>query len=502
MSISKYLEKNNRWYLSCVFEVLAISLLYTVGALLSREHNLASFLWMLTGCVSMFLYFSLSAKNLLDLRGIVFASITGGVALCQLRLSGIQVVWDNETWICHALGLCCFCIGFHSLKVLKQKSVWPCAESERKKLPFNAVVFKFKPKRVYYTTIFLAVMPIVLFAIQVRIKGFIPIFVQRYDAYTLFYTRLSIFINLVALAAPLAFWCLKNLKLNIGQRILMWAIIPLPTIIFQLMVQRGLFIWSVCMLLVMVYFQSKHKLVSLSMTALLLVFGVLFSTAMRNIPADAMMEVWQMGDSITIGSSNHEMLPTEEQPTEEQPTEGQPTASTEQRNPLPENGITLSIPDFLYAPYYYVINGLENFNNMVVKLEEHSFGLRQLAPFTVVLRFPALKEAIDSYPSFLILPNSTGCIIFDFYYDFGLIGVAVEMLLLGLICAIVQDFAVRTKDLFAYLEYGVLLSVLLTAFFAAWISVFGTWLYAGTAFLIFLYTYFSTTKKRGMRDDN
>ena len=499
------------WYLPCIFEVLAISLIYIVGGLLTKNYNLIGFLWMATGCIAMFLYFVISSKNLLDLRGIVFASITGGVAMCQLRLSGIQVVWEIETWICHALGLSCFCIGFHSIKAIRQSKFISHIKDDCAKRKIKALLFKFQPERVYYAAIFLAVMPIVLFIIQVKIKGFIPILVQRYDAYTQFYTRLSIFINLVSIAAPLAFWCLKNLKLNIGQRILMWMIIPLPTIIFQLMVQRGLFIWSICILLVMVYFQSKHKFVGVLMVAILLVFGVIFSSAMRNIPADAMKEIWLMGDSIIIDSGNKETkppetlppetlppetLPPETLPPETKPPETLPPETLPSGTPPVDQGIAIKIPDFLYAPYYYVINGLENFNNMVVKLEEHSYGLKQLAPFTVVLRFPALKEAIASYPSFSILPNSTRCLTYDFYHDFGLIGIVVEMLLLGLLSAVVQDFVMRKKDLFAYLEYGVLLAVLLTAFFAAWISEFATWLYAGTAFLVFLYTYFSRANKK------
>lgn len=495
MTIIKHERHFDKWYLPCIFEVLAISILYTVGGLLSSEHNLISFLWMAAGCVALFLYFAVSSKNLLDLRGIVFASITGGVAMCQLRLSEIQVVWEIETWICHALGLCCFCVGFHSLQAVRQGKILTRIKNGCRKLSIKSIQFKFQPMRVYYAAIFLAVMPIVLFIIQVKIKGFIPIFVQRYDAYTQFYTRLSIFINLVSLAAPLAFWCLKNIKLNIGQRILMWAIIPLPTIIFQLMVQRGLFVWSICILLVMVYFQSKHKFVGVSLVAILLVFGVIFASAMRNIPVDAMKEIWQMKDGITMNTGKNDPEMTLPPETTLSPEMTSPSAPPEQESPPPEESITIKLPDYMYAPYYYVINGLENFNNMVVRLEQHSYGLKQLSPFTVVLRFQSLKDKISSYPSFAILPNSTSCLTNDFYHDFGLIGVALEMLLLGLLSAVVQDFAVRKRDLFAYLEYGVLLAVLLTSFFAAWMSVFGTWLYAGTALLVFMYVYLS--RKQG-----
>lgn len=478
-----------------ILEVTAIVVVYLVGGLLSPEHNLIGFLWMLAGCIGLFLYYAISNRNLLDFRGVLIASITGGVACCQLRLSEIQTVWEVETWICHALALCCFCIGHEVVKhhsgkrvALRTKNLWD-------KYGAKKFHFAFQPKRAFYATIFLAVMPIVLFCIQVKIKGFIPLFVQRYDAYMLFYTRLSIFINLVILAAPMAFWCLKNLKLNLWQRIAMYAIIPLPTIIFQLMVQRGLFIWSICILLVMVYFESKRKFLGVTMTVCLMIAGVLFSSAMRGIPADAMQTIWKMDGQITI-STNKPTDPTET--TDEDSSED----TSPEHKPSTGQTITIQIPEFVYAPYYYVINGIENFDYMVKDLDEHSWGLMQVSPFTVILRFPALKDKIAALPRFTLLPNSTSILYNDFYYDFGLIGVAIEMLLLGMLCAVVQNATLRKRDFFAYLEHGVLLAVIVTAFFAAWISTFGTWLFAGTAFLIFLYCYFSKNNMREAEAQN
>lgn len=466
-------------------ELAAIALVYSIGCMLSNDNNLIAFLWMLAGCLGFFLYFSLSSRNLLDLRAILFASITGAVAVCQLRLSAIQVVWENETWLYQALGLAFFNIGYLLVNMTKLGQYAPATKTREKPI-WKKFVFGFKPKHVYYCAIFLAVMPIVLFCIQVKIKGFIPIFVQRYDAYTLFYTRLSIFINLVMFSSPLAFWCLKNLKLKRWQRLIMYAIIPLPTIMFQLMVQRGLFVWSICVLLVMVYFQNRHKFVSVVMVVALMLFGVVFSSAMRGIPADAMKSIWQLDDNIVISR------PESSNPTDESdPSDDSQGTGPNQQNP----GFVIKVPEFLYAPYYYVINGMENFNHMVVNIEQHSMGLRQMTPFTVILRFPALKNMIAQHPKFVILPSSTNCLISDFYYDFGVLGIVVESLLLGILSAVIQYFTQKKKDLFATLVYGVFLAVLLTAFFAAWFTEFGTWLFVGTAFLIFLYCYFSIKKE-------
>lgn len=509
MSRSNTITKNWSKFLRFFLEEAAIILVYAVGYALTENHNLLGFLWMLCGCVALFLYFTIYNHNLFDLRAIVIASITGGVACCQLRLSDIQVVWHAQTWICHVVGLCAFCTGCDAVEFFSSEAAYKKKKRTcRSKLCRN-IKFGFQPKKAYYATIFLAVMPIVLFCIQAKIKGFIPIFVQRYDAYVLFYTRLSIFINLVMFAAPLAFWCLKNMELNLGQRILMWAIVPLPTIIFQLMVQRGLFVWSLCILLIMVYSQSKRKFLGVFLVAVLMVFGILFSSLMRGIPADAMKENWQLNDSITIDQPQQTVTtpvvtqpaptdPVVTQPAPTDPMVTQPTVPDQTENP--KTGITINIPSFLYAPYYYVINGLENFNNMVVKLEQYSWGLRQIVPFTVILRFPQLKQIIAQLPNFSILPNSTRCLYYDIYHDFGMVGIVIEMLLLGALCMIVQMLARKKNDLFAYLEYGVLLAVMLTAFFAAWISEFGTWLFAGTAFLIFLYTYFSKAEKHERKD--
>lgn len=465
-------------------EVVAIALTYGIGCILSHTNNFMAFFWMLFTCIGFFLYYAITNHNLLDLRAIFFGSITGSVALCQLRLSQIQEIWEIKTWVLLGLALCFFAMGYSVANMLRIKNP-ECEDKLEEKKDHKKIKFGFEPKKVYYATIFLAVMPIVLFCIQVAIKGFIPIFVQRYDAYTLFYTRLSIFINLVIFSAPLAFWCLKNIKLKLGQRILMYAILLLPTIIFQLMVQRGLFVWSVCFLLVVVYFQSKRKVLGVFFIIVLMIFGIVFSSAMRAIPADAMREIWKMDEMITLN------------PDKDSEGNNDGADGNIQKNP----SITIKIPDFAYAPYYYIVSGMENFNHMVVNLENNSWGLRQFAPFTVILRFPQLKNLIASYPDFRILPNSTNCLISDFYYDFGTIGVIVETFLLGILCAIIQFFVKRKNDFFAMLEYGVLVAVLLTAFFAAWISVFGTWLFAGTAFLIFLYTYFSLTKSKRKKKD-
>ena len=478
------INHNPKVYIRVAIEVLIIALTYTIGGVFSSLNNIVAFFWMLCTCIGFFLYYSIKSKNLFDLRAILYGSITGAIAVCQLRISQIQEVWKAETWCLFALALSFFTIGYAITELIEING--SKSEETQEKVFFKRFVFKFNPKKVYYTTIFLAVMPIVFFCIQVAIKGFIPIFVQRYDAYILFYTRLSIFINLVIFSAPLAFWCLKNMKLNLGQRILMYSILPLPTIIFQLMVQRGLFVWSICILLIMVYLQCKHKVLGVTLVVGLLIFGILFSSAMRAIPADAMREIWKLDEEVEIGNDSDSSDEDEE---------------FEEGGKNHSSVIKIKIPSFVYAPYYYIINGMENFNEMVGNIEQHSYGLRQITPFTVVLRFPALKEAIAKHPNFRILPNSTACLIYDFYYDFGVIGVIIEMLLLGILCAIVQKLGKEKNNLFAILEYGVLLAIILTAFFAAWISEFGSWLFAGTALLIFLYVYFEVIKKPKSKEE-
>ena len=185
-----------------LIEIAAIVVIYVVGGVLSAEHNLISFLWLLVGCIGLFLYYSIRSRNLLDLRAILLASITGGVACCQLRLSEIQVVWETETWVCHTLALCCFCVGFAIAERKSTQKLETRISQLWNKHAAKKIKFGFCPKKVYYATIFLAVMPIVLFCIQVAIKGFIPIFVKRFFRFfehffyffQLFFARLFFFV--------------------------------------------------------------------------------------------------------------------------------------------------------------------------------------------------------------------------------------------------------------------------------------------------------------------
>lgn len=486
-----------------LIEIVCIAALYSVGYVLSSTYNLYAFLWLLLGCIGLFLYYSIKARNLLDLRAILCASITGSVAVCQLRMADFQTVWGLKTWLCHGLTLACFCLGYGIVK-MKASSVFRKTEKIKNKITAKGKIkFGLNPKKVYYTAIFLAIMPIILFCIQVYIKGFIPIFVKRYDAYTKFYTKLSIFINLVMFSAPLAYWCLRNMKLNRWQKVLMWLIIPLPTIIFQLMVQRGLFIWSICIFLVVAFFESDRKFLAVVLCCSLLVFGVFFSSAMRGLSSTDMAKIWQINGEIVLDKPSGSTKPTttpSTSPTTPSTSPTTPSASVPTTKPSGETdssdqGTKIVLPGFLYAPYYYVTNGMENFNNMVMKLDNHAWGLRQLSPFTVILRIPALKARIESLPEYELLANgSGGSICGDFYYDFGFAGVIIEMFLLGFASAIAAIFT-KKRNLFATLEYGVLFSILLTAFFSPWLTQFGTWMFAGVGLLIFLFAYFTRVKR-------
>lgn len=481
--------KNNRNIVRFAGETLFYMLIFTAGYFFSGDNNLVMALIIFLSGIASYIYYAITRKNILDLRAVFFSLWLICIGIAQIRLSEIQVPWSFMTWLCFFFAVIFFNLGFFLCELLAGKKIIETMLSSP--ASWKKVEYKYHPKRAFHAALFIGILAVVMFLIQIKLKGFIPIFVPRYDSYILFYNRFAIFVNLIAIAAPLAYWSYKNLNLTRFQRIMMLLILPLPTIIFQMAVQRGLFILGICYLAVPVLFFSKRKALAILGIAVLAIAGILFSTAMRNIPAESMQQIWRLKNEITFEEPNELETPS-------QPNEGFPQVEVPQQ----ANRKAITVPSILYTPYYYCINGLENFNHMVNNIESHSLGVRQLSVLSVILRFDSFKQLIASYPSYKLLPSSTACIITDFYYDFGIWGVIIESILWGSICSFIQQLFLKTKRAASTVAYGVCLFNCAMSFFAAWLSYFSTYLFGGACLLVYLYINFSFRSKKQIEAGN
>ena len=107
------------------------------------------------------------------------------------------------------------------------------------------------------------------------------------------------------------------------------------------------------------------------------------------------------------------------------------------------NGIfemkNVRLPIFVSQPYIYIANNFDNFNCLVKELPEHTKGLRMCFPFIALTGLKFLKPELAAFPIYITKEElTTVTLIYDSYYDFGLIGVIVFCLIVGAAAAFIE----------------------------------------------------------------
>ena len=143
------------------------------------------------------------------------------------------------------------------------------------------------------------------------------------------------------------------------------------------------------------------------------------------------------------------------------------------------------IPIFITQPYMYVSQNFENLNYMINNIFRFTFGRRVLYPlFTLTLVKKFFPIVLDA-PTYIIKEElSTVTIIYDFYYDFGLVGIFGFCFLIGYIGTKLENktYFVLSNGLSVKNNYIVVLFALYCyymffSFFQTYFSLTDTWVY-------------------------
>ena len=147
-------------------------------------------------------------------------------------------------------------------------------------------------------------------------------------------------------------------------------------------------------------------------------------------------------------------------------------------------------PIFFTQPYMYIANNFDNLNCLIRELPGggHTLGLRMLFPLWALTGLKFLFPELVSFPLYVTKTELTTVTLFyDAYYDFGLAGVFVFGLLLGIVCRMVFDAVRRKKEAALILIYAQLAFYLLFSFFTTWFSNPSTWFYLALSVLFYFY---------------
>ena len=153
------------------------------------------------------------------------------------------------------------------------------------------------------------------------------------------------------------------------------------------------------------------------------------------------------------------------------------------------------MPIFITQPYMYIAHNFENLNYMINNIFRFTFGRRILYPFFTLTFVKKFFPIVVESPYYIIKEElSTVTIIYDFYYDFGLVGVAVFCFLMGYIGKIIEDKAYTVvrmdepiKNNYIVILFALYCYFMLFSFFQTYFSLTDTWVYIIILLLLSLF---------------
>ncbi len=458
------------------------TLVLAAAAVINPVNHYLSSLVLVVSAVA--LYFSMVAfvaeGNWLDFRAIFTAAWLGTIGLAVLRLAKYQEPWQGETWLLLILTYAMFQIGVN-LGIAFGGRLQEQLAGKLKKLHIGRVQFQMQENRLFLICVITTLIGLGCFLANVAIKGFVPAFSNIFNAYTVFYTRFHVFAVASTAVSGLCYYCIVTQKLALWKKIILGICIVYSVIVFPvLVVSRGVLIVAALSLSTTVFYLHRKKLWIFVLCVALIMGVYLFASELRNYTADQMnvffepAEIPLPGQTETTEPSGEESSEPSSEDTTEKP-EAKPAGST----------FTLS-PKMAFL-YSYITVSHDNLNEAVKHLENYTYGIRQLEPFNVILRNGWINQKLAEAEYHQVNPylNTTN-LIGDFYYDFGIPGVAVCMLLWAAIFGLMQGWYDRSKGIFSLLLLGNTMVPVMLCFFSTWLSLFSHWLIWGTALMLAL----------------
>ena len=93
-------------------------------------------------------------------------------------------------------------------------------------------------------------------------------------------------------------------------------------------------------------------------------------------------------------------------------------------------------PIVVSQPYIYIANNYDNVNCLIRELPQHSFGLKMLFPLIALSGLKFLRPELTAFPLYVTKTElTTVTLIYDAWYDFGILGVVAFCALLGFVAA-------------------------------------------------------------------
>lgn len=395
-----------------------------------------------------------ASGNFIHLRGLFCLFFIGGQALSCLKLSRLQKPWQMITWISFLAAV----LSFYGIFALVLKWAGPLKEPHwmKKQARGGYPVLPWESRgqlRKYEHTLFKAIFAVTFislaaFILEALLLGYVPFFIRNVPhAYSYFHISgvhyFTVSCVLVPSLAVLFFMTRDAHRRKKGMMviILTWISLLIPVLCvsrFQLIFAVGMAVFT--------FLSMKHKL---SLRYILGIIAVMIPayvvlTIARSHSVEYLNEIFAM------------------------------------KNP--------AVPIAVTQPYMYIAHNYDNFNCLTEQLPEHTMGLRMLFPALALTGIKFLKPEWAQIPLYVTKEElTTLTLIYDAYYDFGLLGVMVFCGLLGAVCAFFVRALPQMKNPVGYMFYAQMAMYMALSFFTTWFSNPSTWFYFAVTGAVYLY---------------
>lgn len=346
------------------------------------------------------------------------------IGLADLKFSRLQTDFSAFSWLMIGISIFSFLLGLYIAYVLFVDKNLLSKDDIREKVR----AFQYDEKLFFSVILIVFSIYFVAYWGNVFFEGFIPIFHERPSESRVYFGVFGLGM-LIHLAPVVLFLIVEYFVLvnkNKGKKILLAFLGFITFILYFFLLQRFNLILFVTMSMVFIYFSSYiltfRKFIIFSGTLVAFVFAVNL-IRWSKFAANFLYYYSQIKFDIKYA--------------------------------------------ILTEPYMYLVMNVENFARAVAKLEEHSLGyytFNYLFSLTGTKRILSEYLHLNDYP-FLISGYNTYTMFWDFYRDFGVFGLSVIPLLLGIFCALSYYRMKQNPNITSVTLYSVAVFIMMFSFF-------------------------------------
>lgn len=376
-------------------------------------------------------------ENLLNFRGLLALGLLGGEGISCFKWSALQTDWYWVTWLCFYLFYLIFWIVYGKVEKCLQKNNNKVILSEKSG-------FYLRERKYRYAIGILLGLSCIAFIFEACWLGYIPLLTKNTPhAYSYFHvTGVHYFTTLVVIIPALGILYYSEKK-KIDFICVLAFLIPLFLTVF--LVSRFQFLFAVILALFAdLLCGRRYRMWQVALLGAGMIVVYIIITVARAHSIEYLNGIFEM------------------------------------KNP--------DMPIFITQPYMYIANNYDNFDCMVKQIQEHSMGLKMLFPVFALTGLKFLVPEMLSFPLYTTKEElTTLTLLYDAYYDFGIVGIVIFAVILAGLCAWIADRSKRASNPIGKLIYVQIAFYLLFAFFTCWFSNPSTWFYLAVTGMLYIW---------------